>query len=80
MRNMIIASALLGVIGLNATPALSDCIYDIQTARKVVISMSAGRIKEMAERELYLAMLARMAGDEEAYLVHVAVRVQHTKK
>ena len=80
MRNMIIACALLGVIGFTATPALSDCIYDIEMARKVVDSMSASRVKEMAERELYLAMLARMAGDEEACLVHVGMCVQHTKK
>ncbi len=78
MRNIIVALALLGAVGLNAIPAYADCIYDMQKAKEAVDSMPAGRGKEMATRELRMAMEAIVAGDEKMCLVHVGVCAQYT--
>ena len=78
MRNVITALALLIVVGLNAAPALADCIYDMQHARQAVYSMPEGRAKQIAERELRMAMEAALTGDEKMCLVHVALSIART--
>ncbi len=78
MRNIIVALALLGVVGLSAFPAYADCIYDMQKAKEAVNSMPEGRAKEMAMRELRMAMEAAISGDEKMCLVHVGVCAQYT--
>ncbi len=79
MRNVIIGCALLGVVGLGATPVLADCINDMQRAREIVDKMTKSHAKEMAKRELRLAMEAHLGGDEEMCLVHIGLCVHHTK-
>lgn len=78
MRNIIIALALLGGVGLIAIPAYADCIYDMQKAKEAVDSMPEGRAKDMAKRELRMAMEAAVSGDEKMCLVHVGVCAQYT--
>ncbi len=77
MRNLAIAVAMLAVSGIGA-PAFADCIYDMQKAKEAVDSMPDGRAKEMAQRELRMAMEAAVSGDEKMCLVHVGVCAQYT--
>ena len=80
MRTVTTALALLVVVGLNAASALADCIYDMQQARQAVDAMPEGRAKQIAERELLMAMEAALAGDEEMCLVHVGVCAQYSTR
>lgn len=78
MRKLAVAVALLGIVGMGAFPAYTDCIYDMQKAKEAVDSMPDGRAKQMATRELKMAMEAAVEGDEKMCLVHVGVCAQYT--
>ena len=63
-----------------AAPASADCIYDMRMAWRVIEQMPDGPAKNMAERELRMAIEAALAGDEKMCLIHVGVCAQYAKR
>lgn len=80
IANRLILVVVTALVGCNTAPALADCIYDMRRARQAVDSMPEGRAKQIAERELRMAMEAALAGDEKMCLVHVGVCAQYTSR